>query len=135
MMLPTDALVEFFVCDTAREDKDNKVSLLGIYPDRRLQLPADARFPAAFIVTFVFFLLDGEGPFEVTVDINTPTAQPPFRAVVPNIQKLANQPATVLVAFMPFVASGFGTYEVILTLNSQSYPRTFEVAPTTPKAA
>jgi hypothetical protein len=129
-MLPTDASIQFFICDTAREDKDSKVSLLGIYPDRNVHLPADARFPAAFSLALVFFLLDGEGNFNGTVEIKSSVPQqPPISGTLPNIQKAASQPATILVAFMPFIAAGFGTYEVILTLNNHSYTRIFEVTP------
>jgi hypothetical protein len=128
-MLPTDASIQFLVCESAREGKDNKISLLGIFPDRNLRLPADARFPAAFPVTLVFFVLDGEGLFNGTVEIKTSVSQePPISASLPNLQKAADQPATITLAFMPFIAAGFGIYEVILTLNGQKYTRTFEVA-------
>jgi hypothetical protein len=130
-MLPTDALIKFVVCDSAREEKDNKVSLLGIYPDGILRLPSDARFPAALTLTLVYFLLDGEGKFDgsIVVRPHLPHLQPPFKAEMKNIVKVANQPATVMVGFAPFIAFAFGKHDAILTLNSQSYPRVFEIAP------
>jgi hypothetical protein len=128
-MLPSDALVKFILCDSAREEKDNKVSLLGVYPDDTVYLPADARFPAAFPLTLVYFLLDGEGAFSGAIELKTPIPQPPFSGPLPNIQKAAKQPGTILVSFTPFVAGGFGRYEAIMTLNNQRYTRTFTVAP------
>lgn len=134
-MLPTDASIKFIVCDAAREETNNKVSLLGIFPDERLQLPGDARFPAAFPVTFVFFLLDGEGSFNGTIEVTGPPDQPPFSAEMPNISKIANQPGTVIAAFTPFISAGFGAYKVILTLNNQKYTREFQVVPLPAKSA
>jgi hypothetical protein len=130
-MLPTNSSIDFVLCDTAREEKDNKVSLLGIYPDKILRLPSDARFPAALSLTLVYFLLDGEGPFDASIEVRSPLPeqQPPFKAEMKNVVKVANQPATVLVAFTPFIAFGFGKYDAILTLDNQSYPRAFEIAP------
>jgi hypothetical protein len=128
-MLPTDASVKFIVCEVAREDVGNKVSLLGVFPDGKIRLPADARFPAAFPLTLVFFLLDGQGPFQSTIELLPPAPHPPFRALGPNVQKPADQAGTVLLTFTPFVAGGFGTYEVNLILDNQKYTREFQVSP------
>jgi hypothetical protein len=71
-MPPTDALIKFIVCETARVEKDDKVSLLGVYPDNKIFLPADARFPATFSLSLVFFLLDGTGPLNGKLEIKMP---------------------------------------------------------------
>jgi hypothetical protein len=133
-MLPTDALVKFILCDAAREEKDDKISLLGVYPDGIVRLPLDARFPAAFPLALVFFLLDGEGSFDCKFEIKSPPPQPPFGATLPNVlPKNTNQPGTIMLNFTPFVAGGFGKYEVILSVNNQTYIRSFEVGPILPK--
>jgi hypothetical protein len=128
-MLPTDALIKFIVCETARQEKDDKISLLGVYPDDRILLPADARFPAAFSLSLVYFLLDGIGPFSGKLEIKTPVPNAQFFGGMPNIEKVTDRPSTILATFMPFVASAFGKYQVILTLNTQAYVREFEVVP------
>lgn len=128
-MLPTDALIKFIVCETARQEKDDKISLLGVYPDDRILLPADARFPAAFSLSLVYFLLDGTGPFNGKLEIKMPGPHILFFGEMPKIEKVTDRPASILAAFMPFVASAFGKYQVVLTLNTQAYVREFEVAP------
>jgi hypothetical protein len=128
-MLPTDALIKFIVCETARQEKDDKVSLLGLYPDDRILLAADARFPAAFPLSLVYFLLDGTGPFIGKLEIKMPGPHIQFLGEMPKIEKATDRPATILASFMPFVASTFGKYQAILTLDKQAYVREFEVAP------
>ena len=128
MVLPTDELIRFIVCDSAREEKYNKISLLGVYADSKVLLPADARFPAAFPLTLVYFLLDGEGPFDAAIEVKPPSPHAPFHAPMPNIKKPVDEAGTVLVAFTPFTANAFGAFEATLILNNQKYTRTFQVA-------
>src|SRR5262249_48401318 len=128
-MLPTDSLVRFIVCETARQEKDNKVTLLGVFPDDKVLLPVNAQLPAAFSLALVYFFLDGVGPFNGSFEIKSPvTNWPPYQAQMPTVDKAADQPGTLMLSFMPFVAPAFGRYEVKLILNGQDYLRGFEVA-------
>jgi hypothetical protein len=129
-MLPTDAQIKFILCEVAREEKGEKVSLMGIYPDDRVMLPFDVRFPAAFPITFVYFLLDGEGLFNGFLEIRPPTPdQPPFSTKLEKITKEADKAGTIVIAFTPFLAFAFGVHDVTVTLDGQKYLRKFEVAP------
>jgi hypothetical protein len=126
-MLPTDSLIQFFVCDTVREEKNNKISLIGLYVDEVIRLAADARFPASFQLSLVYVLRDGQGTFNGTIEVKAPPPHPPFNGQI-SIQKNANEAGVIMLGFTPFVAFAFGKIEVVLTLDSQSYLRNFEIA-------
>lgn len=128
-MLPTDTLVKFILCENAREDKGGKVSLLGVFPDDQILLPADARFPAAFPLALVFFLVDGTGSFPAEFEVQGPRNQPTFQGKLPDVQKPPNNAATVVATFSPFIATQFGKYLATLILSGQRYVRSFDLAP------
>ncbi len=135
-MLPSASLIRFIVCETARDERDGKVSLIGVFPDDKVVLPANAQFPAGFALSLVFFLLDGLGPFTGRIEIRHPR-QPSFFGDLPGIQKLPSNCGTVIVNFTPFIAHEFGRYDAILTLTdttarTETYTKSFEVAAAQP---
>ncbi len=126
MQLPSDAAVQFVLCEAAREEKGGKISLLGVYPDRKVLLPPDTKFPVAMQLALVFLLLDGEGPFNGTLSVNSSGGEPLLSgAALPNIEKASDAAGTVMINVAPFPIVGFGRIEIILTLEGQEFRRDF----------
>ena len=126
MQLPSDAGVQFILCEAAREEKGGKITLLGVYPDRKLLLPPETKFPVPMQLAFVFFLLDGEGPFNGTLSVNTPNGEPMLTdAALPNILKTPDSAGTIVIGVAPFPIIGFGRNEAVLALDGQQYHRYF----------
>ncbi|HTQ33692.1 MAG TPA: hypothetical protein VMI30_05945 [Stellaceae bacterium] len=127
MPLPTDANIDFFVCDAIRQTPDGKLDIAGYYPTHEVKIDPAAKLPAGVNLTFVFVLKDGEGRFRAAHRIVDPLGNELHRFDLPEVVKPAGLSHVLFlpVAQIPIVHSGY--YPVILDLDGQSYRRSVRI--------
>jgi len=127
MALPTDANVDFLVCDAARQTPDGKVDLAGYYPTLEVKIDPAARLPAPLNLTFVFILKDGDGRFRAKHRIIEPLGKEIHNFDLPELTKTAGTAHVMFlpVAQIPIVTGGH--YPVILELDGQPYRRSVRI--------
>jgi len=124
---PTDAKTLFLVCEAARQEPGGKLTLIGLFPSRRIHIPANTK-TAILNLSFVFILSDGEGHFTTKVTLIDPKGVPMIaNADVPPVDRNANGTSTVNINIAPFQSAERGRFTIILSLNETRYERTFEV--------
>jgi len=127
MALPTDANIDFMICDAARQTADGKLDIAGYYPTGEVKIDPAAALPAAVNLTFVFILKDGDGRFRATHRIIDPLGKELHSFDLPEFTKPAGIRHAIFlpVAQIPIVNGG--NYPIILELNGQAYRRTIRI--------
>jgi hypothetical protein len=124
---PSDAAVLFLLSEYVRQEAGGKLSILGLYPDRRLLIPKGTKQTITSLA-LTFIVLEGEGTFSTTVSVVTPSGKRMFPDEgMPDTVKIPGQPLTVLVGMQPFITDEVGQFEAILRLGDASYQRSFTV--------
>jgi hypothetical protein len=127
MALPTDANVDFLICDAVRQNPDGKLDLAGYYPIWEIKIDPAVQLPAALNLTFVFVLKDGEGLFRAVFRLVDPLGKELHRQDIPELRKPAGQPHLMMLAvrLIPFAHSG--NYSVLLEIDGQQYRRSVRI--------
>jgi hypothetical protein len=127
MLLPTDAKVDFLICDAARQTPDGKVDVAGCYPTGEIKIDPAAKLPASLNLTFVFILKDGDGRFRAKHRIIDPLGKELHNFDLPEFTKAAG---TSHILFLPVaqipIVNG-GNYPIILEIDGQPYRRTIRI--------
>jgi hypothetical protein len=125
--LPEDREVTFVVCETVREEKGGKLSLLGLYPGNRLNVPQDT-IEATLPLALVFFVDGGSGLFKSSASLISPTGKAVVdKSDLPDHDKKEDAANVVLMQLIPFKTTDFGTFKVLLQLDDRTYERTFSI--------
>jgi hypothetical protein len=123
MALPTDANVDFLVCDEVQQEPDGKINLIGLYPTREVRIEAGVKLPATLNLAFVFVLQDGEGHFRPVFRLADPLGHELHKSAVPDIRKLAGTGHTVSMNITTIPIMNFGVYSAILEIEGQRFQR------------
>jgi hypothetical protein len=127
MTLPTDAKVDFLVCDAVRQDADGKLILAGFYPTAEVKLDPTARLPVALNLTFVFVLKDGDGQFRATLRVADPLGNELHRYDTPEFRKVAGQGHVMMMGVERIPITKSGNLAVSLEIGDQQYRRSVRV--------
>src|ERR1700690_862983 len=108
MAFPTDADVDFLVCDAVRQNPEGKLDLAGYFPILEIKLDPAVPQPVAINLCFVYVLKDGDGEFRPTFRIIDPLGQELHRQEMPEFHKLPGQPHVAVwgVNRIPIATSG-----------------------------
>jgi hypothetical protein len=127
MALPSDAQVDFLVCDGVRQTPDGKLNIAGYYPTRELKLDPAARLPVSLNLTFVFLLKDGEGLFSALLRIVDPLGKELHRYELPEINKPAGVCHVMMLPVAQIPIAHSGRYAVTLEIDGQPYKRSVRI--------
>jgi len=127
MALPTDANIDFMICDAARQTPDGKLDIAGYYPTDEVKIDPAVKLPASLNLTFVFIMKDGEGRFRAKHRIIDPLGKELHNFDLPDFTKAHGTSHALFlpVAQIPIVNGG--NYPVILELDGQAYRRTIRI--------
>jgi hypothetical protein len=126
MALPTDANVDFLVCDAVRQGAEGKLDIAGYYPTRELKLNT-VTLPVSLNITFIFVLKDGEGRFRGTLRIGDPLGKELHRFELPAIDKVAGQAHAMMLPVAQIPIAHSGNYSVSLEIEGQAYRRSVRI--------
>ena len=127
MALPTDANVDFLVCDAVRQNAEGKLDIAGFFPNREVKLAATAPLPVSLNLTFIFVLKDGDGKFATTLSITDPLGKELHRYELPQINKLAAAAHALLLPVAQIPIAHSGNYTIAVEIGGQSYQRTVRI--------
>ena len=127
MPLPTDANIDFLLCDAVRQNRDGKLDIAGYFPVPEVKLDPGAPLPAAINLTFVFVIKDGEGRFRGTFRIFDPLGKELHLQDLKEVVKPAGQPHLMMLAvtLIPIVNSG--NFTISLELDGQRFDRSVRI--------
>jgi len=127
MPLPTDANVEFLVCDAVRQRDGGMLDIAGCYPTREVKVDPAARLPATVNLTFVFILKDGDGIFRPVLRIIDPLAKELHRFEMPELTKKAGTGHIMMLPVGQIPIAHSGNYLVSIEIDGQRYERTVRI--------
>jgi hypothetical protein len=121
--LPKSDGSSFLLCEDVREEVNNKLSVIGVFPNDDIVLQKDVVIPSLMAVLFA---RGGEGPCETRISLTDPQGQAviesPKKAVV--LEKNKSYLAAVRV-LAPHLA--VGQYSITFFFDDEPIQRTFEV--------
>jgi hypothetical protein len=127
MALPTDANVDFLVCDGVRQNSDGKFDLAGYFPTGEVRLDPAAQLPVALNLTFVVVLKDGDGVFRPTVRIADPLGKVLHAFEVPEFEKLPGQAHVMMMPVERIPIAHSGVYAILFEISGQVYRRNVRI--------
>jgi hypothetical protein len=127
MTLPTDANVDFLVCDAVRQNPDGKFDLAGYFPTGEVQLDSATKLPVALNLTFVVVLKDGDGAFRPTVRIADPLGKELHAFEVPEFTKLPSQAYVMMMPVERIPIAHSGAYVISIEISGQVYRRSVRI--------
>jgi hypothetical protein len=127
MALPTDAKVEFLVCDAIRQGAGGKLDIAGYYPTGEVKIDPAARLPAPLNLTFVFILKDGDGRFRGVFRIVDPLGNELHRFELPDIVKTADAGHAMMLPVAQIPIAHSGNYAICLEIDGQPYQRSVRI--------
>jgi hypothetical protein len=127
MAPPTDANVDFLVCDEARQEPDGKINLLGLYPSREIRLNPEAQLPVGLNLGFVFVLRDGDGEFSASFRIADPLGKELLNHALPDFKKTAGQGHALSLNVRAIPVLTLGNYTAELCAGDLRFCRTIRV--------
>jgi hypothetical protein len=123
MPLPTDANIDFLVCDAVRQNAEGKLDIAGYYPICEVKIDPAARLPVSLNLTFVFILKDGEGRFRTMFRIVDPLGKELHRFDLPEIVKPANSGHAMMLPVAQIPIAHSGNYTISIEIDGQPYQR------------
>lgn len=123
MALPTDANVDFLICDAVRQTPDGKLDLAGYFPTKEVRFDPAVKLPVALNLTFVVVLKDGDGVFRPTVRIIDPLGEELHAFEVPEFTKAANQAHIMMIPVERIPIAHSGAYVISIEISGQVYRR------------
>jgi hypothetical protein len=127
MTVPSDANVDFLICDGVRPAADGKIDIAGFYPTREVRLDPAATLPVTVNLTFVFVLKDGDGQFSAIFRIADPLGKELHKFEVNAFTKPPGVAHVMMlpVGLIPIAHSG--NYAVSLEVGGQRYRRSVRI--------
>ena len=127
MALPTDANVDFLVCDEVQQEPDGKVNLIGLYPTSEERIDSGVKLPVSLNLAFVFILKDGDGHFRPVFRLADPLGREMHKSSVPDIRKPAGTGHTVSMNITTIPIMNFGTYSAVLEIEGERFQRNVRI--------
>ena len=126
-----------YVADVAQSLADGKLSIMGLYTDRVLQMVAEANAGPSSelpfgvtVLSIVITIMDLEpGEHDVQIRLIEPNGDP-YPSPIPNrrLRMLPGGSANVLMSFAPFVVRHFGRFDIMITADDSVNAReSFEI--------
>ena len=127
MPLPTDANIDFLVCDAVRQTPDGKLDLGGLYPTAEVRLDPAAKLPVALNLTFVVVLKDGDGTLRPTVRIIDPLGKELHAFEISEFSKAAGQAHVMMMPIERIPIATAGAYVISIEISGQVYRRSVRI--------
>jgi hypothetical protein len=127
MALPTDANVNFLLCDNVRQTPDGKLDLAGYFPVDEIKIDSTAQLPGEIHLTFVFVLKDGDGRFDAVLRLADPLGKELHRHDFDKFEKLAGFRHVLMLQITRIPIVVLGNYEVSLEIEGQRYRRPIKI--------
>jgi hypothetical protein len=127
MALPTDANIDFLVCEVVRQNPDGKFDLAGYFPTGEVRLDPAAQLPVALNLTFFVVLKDGDGAFRPTVRIADPLGPELQACAVPEFTKLPGQAYVMMLPIERIPIVNLGAYSISFEFSGQVYRRSVRI--------
>jgi hypothetical protein len=126
--LPDINSFEFILCDDARAEPGDKITILGFYAGRDINFSVSAPPVHMQSLTFIYLFRSGEGDFDTKFSVIAPDNS----LLVPetkmdNVHKVPGIAASVVIGFRPFVFNMPGKYIARLNLDGTTYDANFLV--------
>ena len=84
---PSDASVQFLICESVREETGGKATLLGYMGGGTILVPRGTIFPVGIQLGMVFVLVDGEGKFRASLEAIGPNGVKLGETAMPDVMK------------------------------------------------
>ena len=122
--------VRFFLAEDFREEANNKVSAVGLFPDCRvlLQMPSNISDPTpekpAVLrsLSLLFSIFNAPVTASVSIDLQTPSST---QSLVPNhvlpSNRLSESSANFIVRFDPCIVETLGVRKLVVKVNQREY--------------
>ena len=127
MALPTDANVNFLLCDNVRQTPDGKLDLAGYFPIEEIKIDPAAQLPGELHLTFVFVLKDGDGRFDAILRLSDPLGKELHQHRFPEFEKLSGFHHVLMLQLSRIPVIVLGNYEVSLEIEGQRYRRPIKI--------
>jgi hypothetical protein len=127
MALPTDANIDFLLCDAVRQNPSGKLDIAGYFPIKEVQIDAGAKLPVEINLTFVFVLKDGDGEFRAIFRIVDPFGKELHRYELAEVKKLAGSAHLMMLPVARIPISHAGNYEVSLEIDGERFRRSVRI--------
>lgn len=121
---PTAGKIKFLVCEQARPEVNNKLSLLGLYPsDKIVFFPEKVgEFPYTLgSLALVFFFQDGCGEFDANVVIAAPNGDINLSSKLNKVKLKSDTGGGLIVTGGPMQFHAEGQYVVSLKIGNKKY--------------
>lgn len=123
MALPTDANIDFILCDMVRRNAEGKLDIAGYFPLHEVKLDASVPLPAACNLTFVFVVKDGDGRFHGSFRLLDPLGAELHRVPVEEFSKEARFPHMIMLQLNRIPVARAGSFTVVLEIDGQEFRR------------
>jgi hypothetical protein len=123
MALPTDANIDFILCDMVRSTAEGKLDIAGYFPIREVKLDASVPLPAAVNLSFVFVLKDGAGRFRGAFRLLDPLRSELHRQPIDEFAKEAAVPHVIMFQLNRIPVTRSGNFTVVLEIDGQEFHR------------
>ena len=127
MELPKDSDVVLLLCEDARLEVGNKITLLGMYAGDDISVWSEEDEKNIGALTFVILIKGKSGKFRAVFEIRKPDKSSFIRHEFGDIEKPAAGAAVPILKFSPFFVEQYGEYLVILSLDGREYIRAFTI--------
>jgi hypothetical protein len=129
--LPPDGAVSMLICDDIRSEKDGRVSLMGIFAGRRINLPAPADGEKRQLPRLGIYIEieGGKGTVDTAISIVSPGGQVVHEANLPGLGLSEDMPSVIIGQIGGPEFSEDGKYEMRLTMDGKkTYIRSITIS-------
>jgi hypothetical protein len=123
MALPTDANIDFIICDAVRQSPDGKLDIAGFFPVLEVKLDGSAPLPAAINLTFIYVIKDGDGRFRGTFHIFDPLGKELHLQDINPFDKQAGKIHLIMLQVTRIPVYKGGNFAVVLKIEGEEYRR------------
>ncbi len=127
---PSDDRLTLIVADDLRQELGQKISVIGMYANNRLEVPKESNPPFHIpSIALLMWFLDGNGKFTINIDITSPSGKSIPQKPLDNreLEMQESGALTLMLKLAPFVVSEFGAYQCRVLIDDREYVRSFDV--------
>lgn len=123
MALPTDANIDFILCDVIRRNAEGKLDIAGYFPIHEVKLDPSVPLPAACNLTFAFVVKDGDGRFRASFRLLDPLGAELHQQPLDDFAKEARVPHVIMLLLNRIPVARAGNFTVVLEIDGQEFRR------------
>jgi hypothetical protein len=127
MALPTDANIDFILCDAVRTTPEGKIDFAGYFPVLEVKVDASVPLPAGINLTFVYVIKDGEGRFRGTFHILDPLGKELHLQNIEPFDKQAGKVHLIMMQVTGIPVFQGGNFAIVLKIEGQEYRRSVRI--------